>query len=147
AAVEKRSGSSVVTVGQDICLHGHALADDPLGGKATAIDLRFDVLDDGAQATFPGFVHPQSALRFGSHLRCQSLSYFRLTPYFPQATRSMFQIESRPAWRRNFFSTNQPIMVSFSAIETTRMNYDELCGGICERRQPSRNDRMAERRW
>src|SRR5438046_213894 len=52
-------------------------------------------------------------------------SYFRLTPYFPQATRSMFQIESRPAWRRIFFSTNQPIMISFSTLATTRMNYVE----------------------
>ena len=41
----------VVTIGEDIRLHGHGLPDGSFRGKPTAINLGLDVFNDGARAT------------------------------------------------------------------------------------------------
>jgi hypothetical protein len=49
--VEEHRRKRIVTIGKDIRLHSYLLPNGPLRGKPTAINLGFDVLNDGARAT------------------------------------------------------------------------------------------------
>src|SRR6185437_3765149 len=73
--IEQQGAERIVTVGEYVCLYRDLITEGALGGKASAIHTRSEILDDGAQATFPrqrgpvhrvGGIGRPGAVRWGS---------------------------------------------------------------------------------
>jgi hypothetical protein len=87
-SIEKACGDVVVTVPEDGCSDFDLIAEDSLGGVATVVDNRLDLLDDDSLAAFTWF-----------HARYNSFDGFR----------DIFA----PVLRRNFFASSRYCLFVF----------------------------------